>query len=216
MWNDLLGFRCVLCRRIVTGRAADRQLCASCLADLPWLVEPEITPPTDLISRQIAPLAYAGAPRTWVLGSKHDGGLVAARILGVLLAEALEDAYPPGTARPSHLIPVPLSRRRLIRRGHNQAVLIAAPVGHRLGCVLVRRGIHRRRHTPFQPGLDPARRRRNVQGAFESRRRWHGETVAIVDDVVTTGATAAALAEALIEAGAGAVHLWSPTLAPAT
>jgi len=212
MLDDLLGLRCVLCRTTVTRRAADRQLCDICLADLPWLVQPEITPPAG-IARQIAPLAYAGPPRDWVLDSKRDRGLVAARVLGVLLAEALEDAYPRGTERPGYVVPVPLSWQRLIRRGHNQAALIAAPVGRRLGCRLVRRGVRRCRHTPLQPGLDAATRRRNVLGAFESRRHWHGATVAIVDDVVTTGATAAVLAETLLAAGAGAVHLWSPTIA---
>lgn len=213
MLDELLGIRCVLCRSPVTGLDADRQLCPICLADLPWLVEPEIKPSSGTITRQVAPLAYVGPPRDWVLEAKHDRGLVAARILGVLLTEALEDAYPPGTQRPRYLVPVPLSWRRLIGRGHNQAALIAAPVARRLGCELVHRGAHRRRHTPLQPGLDPALRRQNVQGAFESRRRWRGATIAIIDDVVTTGATAAALAEVLLDAGAGAVHLWSPTLA---
>lgn len=216
MWDDLLGIRCVLCRRPVTGREADQQLCGICLADLPWLPQPEITPPSRAIARQIAPLAYAGAPRRWVLDSKHEGGLVAARLLGVLLAEALEDAYPLGTDRPSRVVPVPLSWRRLVRRGHNQAVLIAVPVARRLGIGLDRRGARRQRHTPPQPGLRAAARRQNVSGAFASRRCWHGATIAIVDDVVTTGATGAALAQALLAAGAGAVHLWSPTLAPAS
>jgi len=213
MLDELLGTQCVLCRTAVTRRAADRQLCDICFADLPWLVETEITPPPGIV-RQIAPLAYAGPARDWVLDSKHDRGLVAARILGVLLAEALEDAYPHGTERPRYIVPVPLSWRRLVHRGHNQAALIAAPVSRRLGCRLVRRGVRRHRHTPLQPGLDPVARRRNVLGAFASRRRWQGATIAIVDDVVTTGATASALAASLLAAGAGAVHLWSPTLAP--
>lgn len=216
MWDDLLGIRCVLCRQGVTGPEADRQLCGICLADLPWLPQSEITPPSRAIARQIAPLAYTGAPRRWVLDSKHDGGLVAARLLGVLLAEALEDAYPPGTDRPAHVVPVPLSWRRLVWRGHNQAVLIAVPVARRLGIALDRRGARRQRHTPLQPGLHAVARRRNVAGAFTSRRRWQGATVAIVDDVVTTGATGTAVAQALLAAGAGAVHLWSPTLAPAS
>jgi ComF family protein len=212
MLDDLLGTRCALCHTPVTRRAADRQLCDICLADLPWLVQPEIPPPAGIV-RQISPLAYVGPPRDWVLDCKRDRGLVAARILGVLLAEVLEDAYPRGAERPSHVVPVPLSWQRLVRRGHNQAALIAAPVSRRLGCRLVRRGVRRRRHTRLQPGLDAEARRHNVLGAFESRRCWHGATVAIVDDVVTTGATATALAEGLLAAGAGSVHLWSPTIA---
>ncbi|HEY5646436.1 MAG TPA: hypothetical protein VIS76_10865 [Pseudomonadales bacterium] len=215
MLHLLLGSLCALCRRSVAGQDARRQLCEICFADLPWLPTPEIDPPSAAIARQIAPLGYAGPARDWVLASKHDSGLVAARILGTLLAEALIDAYPPGSNRPAHLIPVPLSLRRLLWRGHNQAALIGAPIARALGMTLCRRGARRRRHTSLQPGLDPAARRQNVTHAFRSLRPWHGAEVAIVDDVVTTGATATALAEALLESGAGAVHLWSPTLAPA-
>jgi ComF family protein len=214
MWEYLTGSLCVLCRQSTSGAYARRQLCRWCLADLPWLDGPDLPcAPDSPIERQIAPLAYEGSARRWVLEAKREGGLVAARVLGTLLADAVEEAYPAGSVRPTHLVPVPLSLRRLLKRGHNQAILIGAPVARRLGIPLHRLAARRRRHTPPQPGLGRSARAANVVGAFESRRRWHGALVAIVDDVVTTGATADALARALLDAGAGAVHLWCATRA---
>ncbi len=213
MWEQILGGLCVLCRQPVFGPDARRQLCRHCLEDLPWLPDPEVQPPAPAIARQIALFRYQDAPREWILQTKRERGLVAARVLGTLLARTLLDAYPNAAERPGHLVPVPLATRRLLFRGHNQATLIGTPVSLRLGIPLHHRAARRRRHTRLQPGLDPAGRARNVAGAFASRRDWNGATVAILDDVVTTGATASALAQALLAAGAAQVHLWSPALA---
>ena len=215
MLHYLFGSLCVLCRQRVTGALRRLQLCANCLADLPWRDTPEV--PTDSVpmplARQVAPLGYAGAPQRWVLAAKRDTGLVAARVLGSLLAETLLDVYPFAASRPDVIVPVPLSRRRLIGRGHNQAVLIAEPVSRALKIPLDRFSVRRSRHTPIQPGQDPSARAANVRGAFGSRRNFKGRRIAIVDDVVTTGATATTLARTLLDAGASEVHLWCPTSA---
>lgn len=211
LWRHLLGGLCVLCEQAVLGHHARLQLCPCCLASLPWLDSPE----RDIagIDRTFAPLAYDAAARNWVLQAKHANGLIAARTLGVLLADALEDAYPFPSGRPDRLFPVPLSRRRLRRRGHNQAALLAVPVARRLQIPLDRRGVRRTRHTPLLAGLAPAGRTEAVSGAFRSSLDLTGARVAIIDDVVTTGATARALAAALRTAGAVEVHLWAATLA---
>jgi len=213
MWAFLFGALCVLCRQRVSGADAQRrQLCCYCLADLPWLALPEGEPSRGgPIRRQITPLRYEGAPRGWVLEAKRANGLIAARVLGVLLAETLQDAYPAGVRRPDLLVPVPLSLPRLLRRGHNQAALIGEPVSRMLDIPLDRRVVRRRRHSAIQPGLSQAQRRANVADLFECRRDLAGISVALVDDVVTTGATAEALARVLLEAGAADVHLWCPT-----
>lgn len=109
---------------------------------------------------------------------------------------------------PDALVVVPVSWQRLFRRGHNQAVLIAEPVCRATGIPLQRRAVARIRHTAIQPGLSTRARRVNVRNAFKARRIWHGESVALIDDVMTTGATASALSEVLLAAGVAEVHVW--------
>jgi ComF family protein len=215
LWHQTLGSLCVLCREDVTGEHAYRQLCAWCLASLPWRSAPDLDleRPLPGISRAFTPLSYEGAPRAWVLEAKHDRGLIAARTLGILLAESLLDAYPFVSDRPDRLIPMPLSGRRLRRRGHNQAALIATPVARCLDIPIHHRDARRTRHTPLLAELDPEARRRTVSHVFAASDSVAGARIAIVDDVVTTGASACALAAALMEAGAGEVHLWAATAA---
>ena len=106
LWHLLLGSYCVLCREPVNGAQAGRQLCQYCLASLPWLEDPESAELSG-IQRTFAPLAYTGAPRRWVLEAKQEGGLIAARTLGVLLAESLDEGQTWSAWRPSsaHLPP---------------------------------------------------------------------------------------------------------------
>ena len=211
LWRHLLGSLCVLCEQAVSGHHARLQLCPWCLASLPWLTEPEQDVPG--LDRTFAPLAYEAAARNWVLQAKHANGLIAARTLGVLLADALQDAYPFPSGRPDRVIPVPLSNRRLRHRGHNQAVLLAVPVARQLQIPLDRRGARRTRHTPLLADLAPEGRTEAVSGAFTGTSDLTGARVAIIDDVLTTGATAGALADALRAAGAAEVHLWAATVA---
>lgn len=213
LWHLLVGSVCVLCRESLQWANARRQLCRFCVADLPWLAQSDREDLPLGLSRVIAPLDYTDAPRTWVLQAKRESGLIAARVLGSLLADTVLAAYPFPSQRPDALVPVPLSRRRLMGRGHNQSLLIAAPVSRDLGIPILRYGIRRVRNTIIQPGLDPAARLANVQHAFHIGRPVLGQRLAIIDDVVTTGATASALALVLLDAGAVEVELWSATAA---
>ena len=214
LWQLLLGRYCVLCREAVKADAGRRQLCRWCLASLPWRPDPEQHAEIPGITRSFAPFAYAGVVRQWVLDAKHDAGLVSARMLGVLLAESLQDAYPFPAERPELLIPVPLTNRRLRARGHNQAVLIAVQVSRILGVPLKRSCARRIRETEILAGFGPKERRAQVARGFAASSLPPGSRVAIIDDVVTTGATATALASALKRAGAAEVHLWASSMAP--
>jgi ComF family protein len=107
------------------------------------------------------------------------------------------------------LVPVPLHPGRRWERGFNQAELLARALARRSGLPHEARALRRRRPTTPQTGLTAAGRRRNMAGAFLVRRPdlVAGRTVVLVDDVVTTGATAMACARALRQAGARAVRL---------
>ena len=99
----------------------------------------------------------------------------------------------------------PLSSQRLRESGYNQAVEIARHLG---GMRLEINACARERDAPPQAGLDRDARRRNVRGAFRCTRSFAGERVALVDDVMTTGATLDELARALKAAGAASVVNW--------
>jgi ComF family protein len=107
------------------------------------------------------------------------------------------------------LVPVPLHPRRRRERGFNQAEIVALEVGSRVGLPVSPLALVRRKDTPPQTGLSAAERRKSVDGAFAVRRRCHvaGKVVVLVDDVLTTGATALACARALREAGAAEVRV---------
>jgi len=172
-------------------------MCGTCLAD---------PPPFE---RAFAALDYAFPWDGLITRFKfHDGldlaGVFARRMLAALSADA--------APLPDLVLPVPLSAERARERGYNQAWELA----RRLARALQRPGdaqlLLRAKDTPHQLALPVERRAANVRGAFvvEPRRRdeLRGRVVALVDDVVTSGATAAEISRTLLQAGAVRVHLW--------
>lgn len=109
----------------------------------------------------------------------------------------------------SAVIPVPLSPARRRERGFNQAELIARAVAREARLPLRRRVLKKTKECPPQTGLSAAARRTNVASAYRARlpRSLRGKTLLLVDDVLTTGATAESAARALLAAGAGAVDV---------
>lgn len=103
------------------------------------------------------------------------------------------------------LVPVPLAPGRLQARGYNQARLIAGELARRFDVRVDDDALVRIRETDVQQRLDWVERRRNVRGAFAATRPLAGEAVVLVDDVLTTGATLNALAQAAFDAGAATV-----------
>jgi ComF family protein len=141
---------------------------------------------------------YAGALRSLIHLFKYGG----IPTLAPVLAKRMMLALPRGQVFDA-IVPMPMHWRRRWRRGFNQSELLAAEVGRRLG-VPVRKVLRKRKATPAQAGLTSAQRRKNVAGAFEirGRDRMEGGHLLLVDDVFTTGATAAACAAALKRGGA--------------
>lgn len=130
-----------------------------------------------------------------------------AALMGDLLAR-LERERDGAWKRPRLLVPVPLHPARERRRGYNQAQLLAVRLSRRFGIPLApRRALRRRWRTSPQIGRGVERRRENMRGAFRAgwRKGLKGKRVLLVDDVITTGATLEACADALRAAGAGPV-----------
>jgi ComF family protein len=126
-----------------------------------------------------------------------------------LLHAALQRAQAP---RPQLVLPIPLSAERLRERGYNQAWELARRVARWNGLQADPGVLLRIKNTAHQLGLDEAERQRNLKGAFlvEPRRmqQVQGRAVALVDDVMTSGATADEAARTLRNAGAADVQLW--------
>ena len=139
---------------------------------------------------------------------KYHRDLAAAAAIGRLLAGKLETR--PDLTMPDAVIGMPSSRRRLLYRGFNHAEELAAIIRGTLGLARPRGIRIARRHSPPQARAgSAAERRANVAGVFTVRRWPPGlRRAAIVDDVLTTGATASALAEALKASGVERVDVW--------
>lgn len=145
--------------------------------------------------------AYEGALRELIHLFKYEG----MKPLAGPLSEHLKCALPLDLSFDA-VVPMPLHWTRRLRRGFNQSGLLAKAVAARCG-IPVLHAVSRLRSTGFQAGLSRTERRRNVSGAFQAKRRVVGLKILLVDDVMTTGATASACALALKRAGAKAVTL---------
>lgn len=141
---------------------------------------------------------------------KFAGDLAVGKWLARQLAQRVV-----GLPHPDWIVAPPLTAARLRERGFNQALEIAKVVGRAVDARVDVAGVAKLRETAPQPSLGGRARRRNLRGAFQCRRAFAGEHVAIVDDVLTTGATCDAMARALKDAGAGRVSAWAVALAGA-
>ena len=202
------GGSCFLCRG-----AARAVICADCDAELPRLTQP-LCPRCALASPRgetcgrclaepppydatVAALAYEFPADVMIHALKFRGELALAAFTGKLLLEKISSDI-------DCVVPVPLSAERLRERGYNQSVEIARALGRPVELELCTR----QRNTAQQTDLPWSERQRNVHGAFACRRRLEGKSVAVVDDVMTTGATLGEIAATLKAAGAARVVNW--------
>jgi len=181
--------------------ATDAQTCGKCLA----------RPPR--IDRTRAAVAYGEISRSIALKLKYGRKVALARTMARYMTPVLGE-LPAG----SLLVPVPLHRARIWRRGFNQAAIVAGELSRRCGAEARSDVLRRVKPTPPLKGLSPSQRRRTVAGAFKvaATANLQGRTVVLVDDVLTTGSTADACARALKRAGAGRVELvsWARVIRP--
>ena len=211
-----------VCGDCLTRFAQAVPRCARCALDVPsgvavcgaCLVDP---PPFE---RSLAALDYAFPWSGLITRFKfHDGLDLAPMFVQRMLAVYSADrAAHPDAPAPTWLLPVPLSAERIRERGYNQAWELARRLASVLRCAADARLLLRVKDTPHQLALPVEQRPANVRGAFavEPRRRdeLRGRVVAVVDDVVTSGATVAEISRVLLQAGAAQVHVWSLARTP--
>jgi ComF family protein len=158
----------------------------------------------------LVPYRYAWPLDAVIRRLKYGRQWSHARVLGHLLAQHAADvAHARVRPLPQLLIPVPLHPERERLRGANQAFEIARVAGRRLGVRVDPLACVRLRDTPAQARLGADERRHNLDAAFAVRRLRGARHVALVDDVMTTGSTLAALARAVLAAGATHVEAWA-------
>jgi ComF family protein len=190
-----LGGHCQVCALPLPGHGL---MCGACLQKPPSFTRVEV------------PWRYAFPIDSLITRFKHQAKWPLGRLLGELLSQHLQHAFDEGLPRPDLLLPVPLADKRQRQRGFNQAGLLTEWLSANLQLPVQAHWLERVIDTPAQQQLDAATRKRNLRKAFTLTpdSAVSGRHVALVDDVLTTGATAESLARLLKKAGAARVDVY--------
>jgi ComF family protein len=194
-WTAVASPLCSRCGMVFKSRVGPDHLCGRCLER------------PGAFTRARAAGVYDGTLRIAIQALKFRGHTRLANPLGRLLYGTYRQYWPVGDIE--LIAPVPLHRRRFRRRGFNQAFLLAKAWPLSEDTTVVRDLLTRNRATPPQTGLDRRQRRVNIKNAFSVSRPGEsaGKRILLVDDVLTTGATAEACAAALLKDGAKRVDV---------
>ena len=201
LMNLLFPPKCILCGKLLKKQEQD--LCRECRVDSPEY--PIRKEKLQFLDSFTAVWYYEGSVRRSLLRYKFYGARSFADGYGRFLAMKLMHAHPDGF---DCLTWIPVSRLRKIRRGYDQVELLAKAVGRELGMEPVPL-LKKVRHNRPQSGIhDASRRRANVLGAYRAIRPEEitGKRILLLDDILTTGATAVECARVLLTAGAKEIH----------
>jgi ComF family protein len=220
--SQLVGDRCPLCHTpgddLCTSCDAalphNHHACRSCALPLPASARPgsqcahcQRRPPA--FDRALAPLLYQSPVDDLIAGFKYHGRLDLGRLLAARMATAIERE----TDHPALLLPVPMDPRGLARRGYNQASELARQLSRATGIPWAGGRLRRLHSAQHQRGLGRRARLRNIRGSFAVCGRLPAH-VAIVDDVITTGATVTELSRVLRSAGVDRIEVWAVARTP--
>ena len=214
---------CLLCDE---PAEAEMPICVACEAEMPWLGEhcqtcalplPEAGLTCD--GCLLEPPAYEQVAVPWrydfpvdslITRFKHNAKWPFGHLLADVLSQYLQHRFDEDLPRPDALLPVPLAAKRLRQRGFNQAAMLARWLSRQLDLPCEENVVHRIQDTSAQQDLDAKARKRNLRNAFALTTDAHvkGRHLALVDDVLTTGATTQALARLLMNAGAARVDVY--------
>lgn len=214
---------CLLCDE---PAEAEMPICVACEAEMPWLGEhcqtcalplPEAGLTCD--GCLLEPPAYEQVAVPWrydfpvdslITRFKHNAKWPFGHLLADVLSQYLQHRFDEDLPRPDALLPVPLAAKRLRQRGFNQAAMLARWLSQQLDLPCEENVVHRIQDTSAQQDLDAKARKRNLRNAFAltSDANVKGRHLALVDDVLTTGATTQALARLLMNAGAARVDVY--------
>lgn len=213
---------CILCGNL-TRRS--RNICLPCELDLPMLSHHCLqcaqflrvttenircgfclkTPPAFDYTHALFP--YVPPITQLIVKLKFQAKLNHARALSELLIERIPVWYREKTL-PDVIVPVPLHVKRMRERGFNQALELARPAAKAFGIPLDINGVVRSKYTSAQSGLLAEERKKNIAHAFTAQGDYRGLTVAMVDDVITTGHTIRSIATVIKKQGAARIDVW--------
>ena len=190
--------RCAFCRRLLTG--GERGVCRFCRPKLPYVPADGQVQHFRNVSKCLSPLYYHGSVKDSLHRYKFSGATAYADIYSEFIVKCIDE----NQISCDSITWVPLSRRRLRKRGYDQAELLAEEIGKRLGLPPVRLLKKQRDTRPQSKTGSVEKRRANIADAYVCLHleQAAGKRILLVDDIVTTGATLAEAAGVLMKAGA--------------
>lgn len=216
----LLTSLCLLCDNKAQSSLS---LCDECIPELPQnrnacpqcglsLEKPSLPlcgkcqTQAPIITQTITPFTYEYSIKHLITELKFKKKLINAQLLGKLLSRHINEQ---NIHLPDFLLPVPLHKKRLRDRGFNQAMELCRVLSKELSIPILASNIEKTKATPPQAKLTAKQRKNNLRSSFALRKNIPSATIAIVDDVITTGTTMYEIAKLLKKSGAPKLQAWA-------
>lgn len=192
----ILSHSCRKCAQFLPATALLDKLCGACLK----------RPPPFTSTYALFP--YQAPITQMIIQLKFRRQLSLAKALGDLFVHKMRSTWYANRPLPQLIIPIPLHPLRLRERGFNQALEIARPIARAFALAIDLKGVTRIKHTAAQSGLPARKRQQNLAHAFAAHRDYTGLSLAVIDDVMTTGHTMLEFCNLLKQKGAKSIDVW--------